>query len=70
MRSEELGSRPQDIPPTLTLFQASTQLSPGRCDGRCAGWISGGAGEACLQSIPQHWLDVCPTDFLVPEIPR
>lgn len=24
MRSEELGSHPQDIPPTLTLFQAST----------------------------------------------
>lgn len=57
MRSEELGSRPQDIPPTLTLFQASTQLSPGRRDG----WISGGSGKACLQSIPQHWLDVCPT---------
>lgn len=65
MRSEELRSRPQDIPPTLTLFQASTQLSPGRCDG----WISGGAGKACLQSIPHHWLDVCLTDYLVPEIP-
>lgn len=77
MRSEEPGSHPQDIPPTLTLFQGS--ILPDICQGPAAlralasgagrvGW-AGGCGEGVppkQPSPPARCLSHC---CLGPEIP-
>lgn len=78
MRSEEPGFHPQDIPPTLTLFQGC--ILPDLCQGPavltalasavgCVGW-AGVAGKACLQSSPHHRPDVYPTAVLCLESPQ